>query len=316
MLKPTLASGALALLLVIAADGAPARHSFSDRLRIAQSQPADQPEPYIERNPAQLPRPATPTPPPAPQPANPLVDQNAGQKGPVSIRIVPSPKSEEEMVAERQEREQRAALENKLMWFAALLVGIGLFQFIAIAGLGLLLWFALGAIRRPVELVENNMSVVQRAFVGVATIDWSVVGDNLRITPVLENGGATPSRSLRVSTNWRASHGDLPPDFSYSYSQPPDRIFLGAHGRAPIGAVSIPVRDAQAAIEGRLQLYLWGRATYNDMFDGSEPHFIEFCYRLDISGAPPDRLAVAFAPYGQHNRSDQDSVRPAAVEQR
>ena len=47
------------------------------------------------------------------------------------------------------------------------------------------------------------------------------------------------------------------------------------------------MRDVQAAIEERLHLYLWGRATYEDMFEGSEPHFFEFCYRLDVSGARP-----------------------------
>jgi hypothetical protein len=244
------------------------------------------------------------------------VDQGAGQKAPALIRIVPSPKTEEELVAERQERDQRASLENKFMWFAALLVGIGLFQFVAIAGLGLFLWFALSAMRRPVELAENSMAVTQRAFVGVATLDWIVAGENLKIIPILENGGGTPSRSLRVSTNWRASHGELPPDFTYSFSQPPDRLFLGAHSRSALGAVVFSLRDVQAAIEGRLQLFIWGRATYNDMFEGSEPHFIEFCYRLDFGGSPPDRLAVTFAPYGPHNRSDQDAVRPAAADQR
>ena len=48
------------------------------------------------------------------------------------------------------------------------------------------------------------------------------------------------------------------------------------------------MRDIQAAIEERVQLYFWGRATYEDMFEGSEPHFLEFCYRLDVTGTAPD----------------------------
>ena len=31
----------------------------------------------------------------------------------------------------------------------------------------------------------------------------------------------------------------------------------------------IPMRDIQAAIEERVQLYFWGRATYEDMFEGT-----------------------------------------------
>ena len=53
------------------------------------------------------------------------------------------------------------------------------------------------------------------------------------------------------------------------------------------------MRDIQAAIEERLQLYVWGRATYEDMFEGTKPHFFEFCYRVDVTGATPDNVAAA-----------------------
>src|SRR5690349_10002554 len=158
MSKSWLTSVALALLVWAAADAAAQPQQSTDSYaRTAQGQPADQPEPYIERQPAQPQRPVPPppvsaTPPasaPAPAPANPLVDRSAGQNSPVPIRIVPSPKSEEQLVAERQEREQRATLENRLMLFAALLAGIGLLQVLAIIILGALMWRALRAVRRP-----------------------------------------------------------------------------------------------------------------------------------------------------------------------
>ena len=68
------------------------------------------------------------------------------------------------------------------------------------------------------------------------------------------------------------------------------------------------MRDVQAALEDRLQLYVWGRATYEDMFEGSEPHFIEFCYRLGVAGTL-DRPSVTFMPDGPHNRTEQDAHR-------
>ncbi len=80
------------------------------------------------------------------------------------------------------------------------------------------------------------------------------------------------------------------------------------------GAVLIPMRDIQAAIEDRVGLYFWGRATYEDMFEGSEPHFLEFCYRLDVSGTTPDKFTLTFTHYGVHNRSDEDSQRPRKAE--
>ena len=67
------------------------------------------------------------------------------------------------------------------------------------------------------------------------------------------------------------------------------------------------MRDIQAAIEERVQLYFWGRATYEEIFEGAEPHFVEFCYRLDVTGAAPAALRWRSRHYGQHNRTDEDS---------
>ena len=143
-------------------------------------------------------------------------------------------------------------------------------------------------------------------------MNWSPAGTNVKISPTWANSGSTPTRNLRISTNWKASHGELPADFVFTYTRPPERLFLGPGGRADVGSVLIPMRDIQAAIEDRVQIYFWGRATYEDMFEGSEPHFIEFCHRLEVKGTAPHDLTLTFVHYGLHNRSDEDSQRAAA----
>ncbi|MEQ1868058.1 MAG: hypothetical protein ABL996_25850, partial [Micropepsaceae bacterium] len=165
------------------------------------------------------------------------------------------------------------------------------------------------AMRRSARAVERNLTTTQRAFVYVGALDWSLAGANVKIAPTWANSGSTPARNLRVSTNWKTSHGELPADFVFTYVRPPERLFLGPGGRNGVGAMLVPMRDIQAAIDDRVHIYVWGRATYEDMFEGSEPHFIEFCYRLDASGATPDKLALNFSLYGAHNRSDEDNQR-------
>ena len=323
MLRVLVAGLGLALLLVTAGDGAAQAQRPRPVQTVPQVQTAPEPAPTPERTPSAEPPAPSAEPPAEPAPSAtppsgppPLVEQRSGQQGPVSIRVIPTPKTEEELIAERQDREQRSALESNLMLLATLLVAIGFLQFVAIAALGLFLWIALTAMRRPVEVAERNLEIAQRAFVYVGSLDSNTVGTNLKVTPVLENGGTTPTRSLRISTHWRAWHGELPPDFVYNYVQSPDRLFLGARGRVKIGSVLIPMRDIQAAIDERLQLYFWGRATYEDMFEGSEPHFVEFCYRLDAVGATPDKVSLTFQPYGPHNRTEQDSQHPGAPNRR
>jgi len=165
--------------------------------------------------------------------------------------------------------------------------------------------------RKAANRAERTMTTAQRAFLYIGSMAWSPAGINAKVGPAWANSGTTPTRNLRISTNWKASHGELPADFVFTYARAPERLFLGPGGRADVGSVLIPMRDVQAAIEDRVNLYFWGRATYEDMFEGSEPHFIEFCYRLDVSGATPDKVTLLFTHYGAHNRSDEDSQRPA-----
>ena len=100
-------------------------------------------------------------------------------------------------------------------------------------------------------------------------------------------------------------------DFDINYVRPPENLFLGPSGKAEIGTVFIPMRDIQAAIEDRLHLYVWGRATYDDMFEGSKPHFFEFCQRLQVTGEAPGSIDVSFTQFGLSNGSDEDRRLPA-----
>jgi hypothetical protein len=227
---------------------------------------------------------------------------------------VETAKSPAELAAAQAERDERTALNNRLLIYAGLLVAVGFFLFVAFALQSLYLWLALRAIRRSVATSERNMTTAQRAFVYLGGLTWNPAGANAKISPVWANSGSTPTRSLRISTNWKAWHGDLPADFVYNYIRAPDRLFIGANGRVELGAMQIPMRDIQAAIEERVQLYVWGRATYEDMFDGTKPHFVEFCHRLDVTGSTPNNVSLTFTHYGPHNRSDEDAARPVVAE--
>jgi hypothetical protein len=243
----------------------------------------------------------------APQPPVPvrIVDP------PLAVRVVEAPKTEAQFDAERRERDDRAALFDQLLIFAALLVAVGVFLVIAFAMQAYYQSLALRAMRRSAQLTERNIAAAQRAFVYMSALNWSAVGANVKISPIWANAGATPTRRLRISTNWKASHGELPADFDISYVRPPENLFLGPNGKAEIGTVFIPMRDIQAAIEERLNLYVWGRATYDDMFEGTKPHFFEFCQRLQVTGEAPGNIDLSFAQFGLSNGSDEDSRLPA-----
>jgi hypothetical protein len=307
MLKAFCAS----LALILALTSIPTGAVYAQSQQRQRRQPEPPPQPAPQPAPQPPPPAATPAPPP-PAPAAPPAAQPRPAE-PVPVRIVEPPKSAEQLAAEMQERErereERATFNSRLLMYSGLLVVIGLLLAVAFLVQSLYLWLALRAMRKAANAAERNMATVQRAFLYIGAMGWSPAGQNVKVVPTWANSGSTPTRNLRISTNWKASHGELPADFVFTYARPPERLFLGPGGRADVGSALIPMRDLQAAIEERVHLYFWGRATYEDMFEGSEPHFLEFCYRLDVTGATPDKVVLTFTHYGAHNRSDEDSVR-------
>ena len=210
---------------------------------------------------------------------------------PLSVRAIdqrrrPRPRS----TPSRRSAPTGAAFSDQLLIYAALVVAVGRVPGDRVRGADVLsrAWPA-----RHAPLVAAGRS--QRAwrcsapsFIS-ASSTWSAAGANVRISPIWANSGTTPTRRLRIATNWKASHGELPPDFDINYVRAPENLFLGPGARSEFGTVFIPMRDIQAAIEQRLHLYVWGRATYEDMFEGSKPHFFEFCHRLEVAGETPEQ---------------------------
>lgn len=242
----------------------------------------------------------------------PLSVQVTGQTGqPLAVTVVEAPRSGSQLDAEQRDRAERRTLYDQLLVFVALLVAVVAFLAIAFALQTFYLGLGLRAIRRSAQKTEHNMRAAQRAFVYLRSLDWAPAGtEMLRIGPVWANGGTTATKGLRISTNWKASHGELPPDFDINYVRPPESLFLGPGGQAEFGTIMIPMRDIQAAIEERLHLYVWGRATYRDLFEGGQQHYFDFCQRVEATGATPDSVALRFSQFGLGNGSDEDR-RPA-----
>jgi hypothetical protein len=230
---------------------------------------------------------------------------------PLAVKVIPSPKTEAQFDAEQKERDDRAALNDQLLIYAGLLVAVGAFLAFAFAMLAFYQSLALRAMRRSADLAERNIAAAQRAFVYISALNWNAASANVKVSPIWANAGTTPTRRLRISTNWKASHGELPADFDIHYVRPPENLFLGPNAKAEIGTVFIPMRDIQAAIEQRLHLYVWGRATYDDLFEGTKPHFFEFCHRLEVTGETPGHIELRFTQFGLSNGSDEDSRQPA-----
>lgn len=245
---------------------------------------------------------------PAPSPIAPAPQQSAqSPAGTVPVRVVEQPLSVRVVEAAKADVQSN----DQLVVFTAILVALGTFLVIAFAVLAFYLGAGFRTMRQSSEAAERSLVATHRAFVYVSDLAWSTAGANVRISPVWTNSGTTPTRRLRVATNWKASHGELRPEFDINYAQPPESLFLGPASNVEFGSVLVPMRDIRAAIEERLHIYIWGRATYEDMFDGKRPHYFEFCHRLEVEDEAPGNIKIRFVQFGLSNGSDEDSQKPA-----
>jgi hypothetical protein len=166
---------------------------------------------------------------------------------------------------------------------------------------------------RTADLAERNLTATERAFVHLKTIVGDPIRDPnqvLRIFTVVfewENSGTTPTRDLAVNVNWTHQWGDLPGGFLYPYNDAGrTRLFLGPKAISHGGQIDIPRDVIDAVRSGRERVFIWGRADYSDIFEGTRPHFTQFCFTLEVRTIPGAER-YGFSLYGNYNRSDEDA---------
>jgi len=86
-------------------------------------------------------------------------------------------------------------------------------------------------------------------------------------------------------------------------------MFLAPQATEWSEAVYIPDDVASRALHGPTRIYIWGRVDYDDIFDGTEPHFTNWCYRVLIRTNKASDPDIQFATEGPYNRSDEDIKR-------
>jgi hypothetical protein len=235
------------------------------------------------------------------------------------------------IAAREKEREDKPALDQHLADATAAIASQGLALTYATIGLMVVaasLWLmtflqsrdlkaavravreASDAAQRSTQFMERAVTLTQRAtiIVGEPRAVWlrdaeeRLVGCRLLVT--WHNVGTTPTRNMIAAVAGLAT--DKPPPQTSAFpsvnarQQPaavgPNAALNSAYVNLPIGLV--------ADILARKAHYLFaGWAEYNDVFDRTPRHRVEFCYQVEFEGDPDaQRLEARFHIHGKHNR--------------
>ncbi|MGA8090570.1 MAG: hypothetical protein WCA10_25060 [Terracidiphilus sp.] len=173
------------------------------------------------------------------------------------------------------------------------------------------------AATRSAQTSKEALTSVQRAFLSVNTFDITrlVKGQSfdgsVRIAFSWENGGDTPTKDMEVlvSSTW------LPKPMPESYplekmlGQHPLHMFVGPKSSSRSQPLVIPSHDVLAIYHHSGHLYIWGKAAYRDVFNGSPVHETMFCTELtDVNGDPlgggPVNIQTASCDHG--NCADEE----------
>jgi hypothetical protein len=174
--------------------------------------------------------------------------------------------------------------------------------------------------KQIVSVTRNNAILTQRAFVFLRHFDGrhTVTGgriDTMRILPQWENGGQTPTRKMvaHVSYQWldRAFNDDTDfRDLDSTGAVIPGgakgQIMLIGPGAAHFSAaIDVDPTCIASILDHRGHLYIWGWATYDDVFPKTLRHRTEFCVEFIIIQEPSE-TAFRFPLYGRHNCADEE----------
>ena len=120
-----------------------------------------------------------------------------------------------------------------------------------------------------------------------------------RVTPILENSGATPTVDMRLVVEYEVRTTPLPAGFDFSYSESMAPVVIGPHGHLSAATGVIPASDLVAVKNGSRHVYVWGTAGYADVFDPAGlVHEVRFCYRITNVLGDPANPRTAKNPAG------------------
>lgn len=179
---------------------------------------------------------------------------------------------------------------------------------------------------RLVEGAERTAERQLRAYVSVKEIKMegyrfaSVIGvggteilgqiHNYRISVVVENVGATPTRFGLGNINWELRDDELPDDFQFPDGGIVEFAAIGARGTFNTPDFFMTFSNIEKVIAKQKKLYVWGWIDYNDVFEDTPRHRTEYCFDIRPDVVPDGRnIYMRFPTHGRFNGTDGDCLR-------
>lgn len=167
------------------------------------------------------------------------------------------------------------------------------------------------AAKSSADTARDALVKLQRAQLFVQDFPWLWRPDLGRsgkylydIQPLIINTGNTATKNMMVEVEYLESDGPLPSGFDFPYVSPAHPSLVRPNGSVKGKHIYITDEELVEIQAGPTHFYIYGRITYNDVFDGTPVHTTRFCTEVGgVIGNPFDPR-----PTGQPGMSTQGSV--------
>ena len=164
---------------------------------------------------------------------------------------------------------------------------------IIIAAFTATLWYATNKqanLTRQAFIADKRAAVFASGFISVWEHDPTTNLYNWRFRPVWQNSGETPTRRLQLYAACEVRNSPLAHGYDFKQTtMPPGPGMLGPKATSMGGivpAVAITPQDIVDAQQNKKFIYLWGWATYFDVFPNTPQHVTRFCWIILAGGNP------------------------------
>jgi hypothetical protein len=165
---------------------------------------------------------------------------------------------------------------------------------------------ALKTAQRAFVTFSPDATVATEVGTGGKVISWQ-----LRIP--MKNDSPTATQELRdCPTVANLPRGPIPKDFGYPDSCEPRQVPLGPRGQVNTIPKNILIADIRGVQRKERSIYVYGWATYRDVFPHSPKHVTLFCYELIMNTIKADLRDINYNLSGtlmlceHHNCQDED----------
>jgi hypothetical protein len=207
--------------------------------------------------------------------------------------------------------------------------GISALATAVIAAFTYTLWIAT---RTQAKLTQETLVADHRAFIAAKDVFglWernTGTGEYCwRFRPIWENTGNTPTSQLLHYTEVELLDSELPRGFDFTTTTHSPGVGLFTPRSTTLGGLApnfprsaITPADIIDIKAGRKHLYLWGWASYKDIFPHTKEHITRFCWIVLFTGDPtkftegqninvPGSLRVSTIHHFEGNGADDDTA--------